>query len=425
MIEEGKQQGKSDGTKQVGVENSPPLTNSTRTSSSQGISPGENEESIIETPSSSHSSRDTREGLSFAHSGQNRDFGVEIETPIEFPSMELQIPDLPSTSHTNRPRTQLLDSVKSVKERQPQESVDAQNRYTLQQTQTQSHSMQSLQRSEDLTATSRNGSGFMSTNQQSQWNAFNENTFQHLTARSIYPGQTSSPDFNTNSGMLDIDFFSLPTLDDQNFGMDHAMSDSLFNTINGTNKQNVTPGFTLVSLGNQIPSPASSDASRPQYPLLLHLGNGPKPTESILGLDSDTYIAILGEIQAHIPLSQKVSLPNLGQLQQFITSYTKCFHSHYPILHLPSVTSEPPYPPLLLAISAIGALYRLKRGAAWQLWVYAQALIEPVSSLTSRNHSNLLTHRRNSKRRNPYHSFQFKQCKQGFYSLCSLFSAGM
>jgi hypothetical protein len=36
----------------------------------------------------------------------------------------------------------------------------------------------------------------------------------------------------------------------------------------------------------------------------------------------------------------------------------------------------------LLAISAIGALYRLKRGAAWQLWAFAQVLIEPVSSLT-------------------------------------------
>ena len=285
--------------------------------------------------------------------------------------------------------------------------------------------MHDLQTSEDLTATSGNGSGFMSTNQQNQWNAFSDSTFQHLTDRPIYPGPISSPGFNTNSGMLDIDFFSLPTLDDQHFGMGHAISDSLFNTIDGTNKPNGTQGFTLVPLVNQIPSPASSDSSRPQYPLLLHLGNGPKPTESILGLDSDTYIAILGEIQARIPPSEKVSLPSLGQLQQFINSYTKCFHSHYPILHLPSVTSEPPYPPLLLAISAIGALYRLKRGAAWQLWAYAQVLIEPVSSLTIIISPIDLTHRRNSKRKNSHQIFQSRQFKRGFYSPCSPFSAGM
>lgn len=313
--------------------------------------------------------------MAFAHSlsnSENHEFGTEIDTTTEFSPVPLaNVPHIPE-----------LDPLDAANELRPKENVPAESSYIIQQTQTQGNSMQAGRRHAAPAAALVGGGASLPNSHQNQWTAFSESNYQHLTDRLLYPGDASNTDFTSNGGMLDIDFFSMPTIDEQYFGVDQAMSDSLFSIGDVTARGNEKQGFTVLSplRQNELPSPASSDSSRPQHPPLLNLSNGPKPAISVLGLDSSSYATILRAIQAHMRPSQKVALPNLGRLQQFITSYIKCFHSHYPILHLPSVTSELPYPPLLLAISAIGALYRLNRGTAWQLWKYAHALIESVSS---------------------------------------------
>jgi hypothetical protein len=313
---------------------------------------------------------------------ENHELGAEIDTTTEYSLTELQPSEFSPVSLANVPHMPGLAPLNAANEPRPNENVRAESSYKIQQTQTQGNLMQDGGRQAAPTLALVSGGASLSNNHQNQWTAFSESNFQHLTHRLLYPGDASSTDFTSNGGMLDIDFFSMPSIDEQYFGVDRVVSDSLFGIGDIKARGNETQGSTVLSplRQNELPSPASLDSSRPQHPPLLNLGHRLKPAVSILGLDNGSYATILRATQANMPASQRVTLPNLGKLQQFITSYIKCFHSHYPILHLPSVTSKPPYPPLLLAISAIGALYRLNRGTAWQLWKYAHVLMEPVSS---------------------------------------------
>lgn len=55
-------------------------------------------------------------------------------------------------------------------------------------------------------------------------------------------------------------------------------------------------------------------------------------------------------------------------IQRFLNSYVDCFHRHLPFLHLASLLPAETPSPLLLAISSIGALYRLDRRRALLLF---------------------------------------------------------
>lgn len=100
--------------------------------------------------------------------------------------------------------------------------------------------------------------------------------------------------------------------------------------------------------------------------------------ESVLPLlDDDIYARLQEEV--HSSSSAGCNLPSATKLQQFIKCYADCFHNHFPILHLPTFATDTLYSPLLLAVSSIGALYRLKSTIAKELWMCAQTLLESVS----------------------------------------------
>ncbi|KIW22291.1 uncharacterized protein PV07_12192 [Cladophialophora immunda] len=100
-------------------------------------------------------------------------------------------------------------------------------------------------------------------------------------------------------------------------------------------------------------------------------------------------LAFTESMRAHLlrDLSNRLSAENLGNfrlpsaaaLQKCIRTYVDAFHVHLPIFHLQTMDFETTPSPLILAICAIGALYRLERKIAASLYLKAdQALAAAV-----------------------------------------------
>lgn len=70
--------------------------------------------------------------------------------------------------------------------------------------------------------------------------------------------------------------------------------------------------------------------------------------------------------------------PSLRDLRRFFSSYIDCFHRHFPIIHLPSLELSTAPSPLILAMSGIGALYRLDRKRAHSIYHLSMKLMEAV-----------------------------------------------
>lgn len=64
-------------------------------------------------------------------------------------------------------------------------------------------------------------------------------------------------------------------------------------------------------------------------------------------------------------------LPTATTLQKWLRTYLEAFHVHFPFIHFPSLDLEATPSPLILAICAVGALYRLERAGAVSLHVKA------------------------------------------------------
>lgn len=69
---------------------------------------------------------------------------------------------------------------------------------------------------------------------------------------------------------------------------------------------------------------------------------------------------------------------HVKELQQFINSYINSFHHHLPFIHLPSFSPINTFntpSPLALAMASIGALYRLKRRRAHELYTLTEKMV--------------------------------------------------
>ncbi|KAL2411615.1 hypothetical protein ABEF92_005097 [Exophiala dermatitidis] len=78
-------------------------------------------------------------------------------------------------------------------------------------------------------------------------------------------------------------------------------------------------------------------------------------------------------------LLQGFRLPGITALQKCLGTYVDSFHVHMPIFHLQTLKLSSTPSPLLLAVCAIGALYRLERKVAASLYLMAdQALCATV-----------------------------------------------
>jgi hypothetical protein len=106
-------------------------------------------------------------------------------------------------------------------------------------------------------------------------------------------------------------------------------------------------------------------------------------------LDDEGFGAIDNDVSARlgIPNPHK-PLFTFREMQQFINSYIDSFHLHQPFIHLPSLSFTETPCPLILAMGSIGALYRLKRRRAYELY---ELTSEIVSSDSMNKESHLLT----------------------------------
>jgi len=88
-------------------------------------------------------------------------------------------------------------------------------------------------------------------------------------------------------------------------------------------------------------------------------------------------VQMQADLSSRVGLSQmnNFHLPGATALQKCLRTYVDAFHVHLPILHLQSLNFMQTPSPLILALCAIGALYRLERKIAANLYIKAvQAL---------------------------------------------------
>jgi hypothetical protein len=102
-------------------------------------------------------------------------------------------------------------------------------------------------------------------------------------------------------------------------------------------------------------------------------------------MDNDTYTRIREDATKVMSPEQMrdFTFPNTQNLQRFLTSYFTCFDRHFPILHLASLDLRTSPSHLILSMCAIGALYRLRRKAAKDIWICARTLVKLVISFDS------------------------------------------
>lgn len=117
------------------------------------------------------------------------------------------------------------------------------------------------------------------------------------------------------------------------------------------------------------------DGSSPQ----LHQAASSKPPPLIF--TDQMRASLLKDLSHRLRSDQSTTfrLPTAAALQKCIRTYVDAFHVHLPIFHLQTMDFSRTPSPLVLAICAIGALYRLERRTAAALYLKAdQALFAAV-----------------------------------------------
>lgn len=97
-------------------------------------------------------------------------------------------------------------------------------------------------------------------------------------------------------------------------------------------------------------------------------------------VDPESYERIVTDTKSRLSVEQfeENEMLSSQDMQRFLTSYFTCFHCHCPIIHIPSMDLRSVPSHLILAICALGALYRLSRKTAKQLWYWAELMTKNV-----------------------------------------------
>ncbi|KAF7553268.1 hypothetical protein G7Z17_g3761 [Cylindrodendrum hubeiense] len=101
-----------------------------------------------------------------------------------------------------------------------------------------------------------------------------------------------------------------------------------------------------------------------------------------LTVDYAVHTSILKDLAERLmPQHAADDIPSAKLCQSFLSSYVECFHSHMPVIHLPTFCLTTTPSPLILAMCSIGALYRLDRRRARRLYDITKSSIRsaPVS----------------------------------------------
>lgn len=114
-------------------------------------------------------------------------------------------------------------------------------------------------------------------------------------------------------------------------------------------------------------TPKSYSTHSTNYDLPLLREN--RQSHSTIVLDNAAYESLRRNVAQFLTLPvADVELPPAKVCQGFLSGYVTSFHGHLPIIHLQSVCPRTTPSPLILAMCSIGALYRLDRRRARQLY---------------------------------------------------------
>jgi len=140
--------------------------------------------------------------------------------------------------------------------------------------------------------------------------------------------------------------------------------------------ESASPAIEASALNLDITGPRSPGVFT-RMPSLLK--ETPRRTLAPPTLDEPLYHAIMASVRLQTSMTTDMEpLLSLQDMQQFLKCYLTCFHRHVPIIHLPSLNLETAPCHLVLAICAIGALYRLRRKTAYGLWQCANQICKKV-----------------------------------------------
>lgn len=188
----------------------------------------------------------------------------------------------------------------------------------------------------------------------------------------------------------DVDFFSMLPSGGANAQADFGLTSYLFNSgfsppINhdSSHERNgsiTTPRCLSVAHGATAEHYEHTTAASSTSPLPTVVYEKPKKSPFPV-IDDYIYSTIKEDVRKVILPLERIndfSIPNAQGLQRFLTSYFTCFHRHFPVLHIASLDLRSSPSHLILSMCAVGALYRLNRKAAKDLWSWANTMIELV-----------------------------------------------
>ncbi|KFY65397.1 hypothetical protein V496_02589 [Pseudogymnoascus sp. VKM F-4515 (FW-2607)] len=231
----------------------------------------------------------------------------------------------------------------------------------------------------------------------------NQSSWQNpdiLTGHQLVGGLDTVPNMHTtitNSQMegyfQEVDFFSLLPNGGGNLETNFGLTDYLFNSgfsppndyrpsrvlsnVNAGNDSNTT--HNSLSVATEAVAEAHKQVTAPSSSSLLPTVVYDTPRKSPFPvIEDDTYSVIQEDVKKILTPDQlkDFRMPNAQGLQRFLTSYFTCFHKHFPILHIPSLELRRSPSHLILSMCAIGAIYRLSRKSAKDLWFWANTMAE-------------------------------------------------
>jgi len=207
-----------------------------------------------------------------------------------------------------------------------------------------------------------------------------------LTSQDIYEDQNTFPD--------DFDLITIDSMALNHAALDADLSTYLKYPVSGPweqaldyHTQEAECSEVALPESTSLPIEASALNAGIEHPgspgILVRmpslLKETPRKTLALPTIDDNVYYAIMTSVRLQMSSTAEMEpLMSLQDMQQFVKCYLICFHKHFPIIHLPSLdlTTIPCH--LMLAMCAIGALYRLRRKTAHNLWQCADQICEKV-----------------------------------------------
>ncbi|KAH0359707.1 hypothetical protein KCU65_g9802, partial [Aureobasidium melanogenum] len=231
-----------------------------------------------------------------------------------------------------------------------------------------------------------------------EWDAFNMTNLIPGYGEWLITSNDGLPDAqsfygNQSTGLEEFDLITMGSMALNNAALDADLSTYTnpyapghWERIQEDHVQN--PIRTPVTLPESTSLPIEASALNvgitiPQSPGVLSrmpslLKETPRRTIASPIIDEDTYYAIMAGVKDFMPLTAEMEpLLSSQDMQLFMKCYLVLFHRHCPVIHIPSLDLRVT-PNLVLAMCSIGALYRLRRKTAHDLWQCAKNICGKV-----------------------------------------------